>query len=137
MVKIHLKIVTLEKQIIDEEVDEVVALTQDGQIGVLPHHAHLMAQLSPGELKIKNNNQERILVIGSGLLQVADNDVVIATDLAQFTEDIDEDVVEEAKKRAEAALEQTLSDEEYASTLAILEKSIAQLKVKRRYRTKT
>jgi F-type H+-transporting ATPase subunit epsilon len=56
------------------------------------------------------------------------------TDLAESAASIDERAVEQAKKRAEEALEQKLGDEEYAETLAILEKSLAQLKVKRRHR---
>jgi len=58
------------------------------------------------------------------------------TDLATYAQDIDEKAVEDAKKRAEAALEQTLSDEEYAETLANLEKSLAQLRVKRRHKVR-
>ena len=58
------------------------------------------------------------------------------TDLATYAQDIDERAVEEAKKRAEIALTQTLSDEEYAETLASLEKSLAQLRIKRRHRVR-
>ncbi|MDP3758213.1 MAG: ATP synthase delta/epsilon chain alpha-helix domain-containing protein, partial [Candidatus Daviesbacteria bacterium] len=63
-----------------------------------------------------------------------DNILTVMTDLATLAEDIDERAVEEAKKRAEQALEQSLSDEEYAETMANLEKSLAQLRVKRRHR---
>jgi F-type H+-transporting ATPase subunit epsilon len=67
---------------------------------------------------------------------MADNTLTIMTDLAAYEKDIDERAVEEAKKRAEEALEQKLSDEEYAETLAVLEKSLAQLRIKRRHRVR-
>ena len=57
----------------------------------------------------------------------------VSAGLAEKPEEIDEKAVEEAKKRAEAALEQTLTDEEYAVSLATVEKALAQLKVKRRH----
>ncbi len=136
MAQLHLKIVTPEKLLIDEEVSQVNVSTEEGEIGILPHHANLMAKLTPGELIIKKNGKVESLAIGDGFLQVADDVLTVMTDLATYAVDIDERAVEEAKKRAEQALTQTLSDEEYADTLANLEKSLAQLRVKRRHRVR-
>jgi F-type H+-transporting ATPase subunit epsilon len=136
MANLRLKIVTPEKLLVDEEVSQVNVSTQQGQLGILPNHANLMAKLLPGELIIKKEGKEESIAIGDGFLQVADSSLSIMTDLASFATDIDERVVEEAKKRAERALEQTLSDEEYAETLAALEKSLAQLRIKRRHKVR-
>lgn len=133
MSSLHLKVVTPEKLLVDEEVLQVNVSTTQGQLGILPHHANLMAKLEPGELIIKKGVKVDTLAIGDGFLQVADNTLTVMTDLATYASDIDEKVVEEAKIRAEQALKQTLSDEEYAETLANLEKSLAQLRVKRRH----
>lgn len=136
MAQLHLKIVTPEKLIFDEEVTQVNVSTEQGQIGILPNHANLMAKLVPGELIIKKDGKQDSLAIGGGFLQVSDNVLTVMTDLATFEQDIDEKAQEEAKKRAEQALEQTLSDEEYAETLAALEKSLAQLRIKRRHKVR-
>lgn len=136
MSQLHLKIVTPEKLLIDEEVSQVNAPTEDGQIGILPHHTNLMTKLEPGELVIKKGGKVDTLAVGDGFLQMANNTLTIMTDLAVSEADIDERAVEEAKKRAEQALEQKLSDEEYAETLAVLEKSLAQLRIKRRHRVR-
>lgn len=137
MSQLYLKIVTPEKEIFSNNVDMVSVETPEGEIGILPHHANLMAQIIPGELKIKNGEKIIRMATGSGLLQMVDNSLVIATDLAENAEDINEKEVEEAKARAQAALEQTLSDEEYATALSTLEKALAQLKVKRRHHSIT
>jgi len=134
--KLHLKVVTPEKQIFDEEVDEVVVTTVDGEIGILPNHVNLMTEIKPGEMRVKNGGKTTFMATGPGLLQISNNTLSIMTDLAQEPADIDEKAVEEARKRAEVALEQKLTDEEYAQTLAILEKSLAQLQVKRRHRVR-
>ncbi|MEK7617401.1 MAG: ATP synthase F1 subunit epsilon [Patescibacteria group bacterium] len=136
MSQLHLKIVTPEKLIFDEEVNQVNVSTEDGQIGILPNHTNLMAKLEPGELVIKRGGKVETMAIGDGFLQMADNTLSIMTDLAVNEAQIDEKAVEEAKKRAEIALEQKLSDVEYAETLAVLEKSLAQLKIKRRHRVR-
>lgn len=134
MSDLNLKIVTPEEEVMNEEVDQVNVSTVQGELGILPNHAALMAKLVPGELKIKKGSKVSHFAIGDGFLQILDNELTIMTDLAQDADAIDEKAVEAAKKRAEEALEQKLGDEEYAETLAALEKSLAQLKVKRRRR---
>ncbi len=136
MAQLHLKIVTPEKLIFDEEVSQVNISTEEGEIGILPNHANLMAKLKPGELVIKKGGKAESLAVGDGFLQIADNILTVMTDLATYATDIDERAVEDAKKRAEAALSQTLSDEEYAETMANLEKSLAQLRIKRRHKVR-
>lgn len=133
---LHLKVVTPEKLLVDEEVSQVNVSTDKGQLGILPHHINLMAKLVPGELIIKKGGKVDSLATGDGFIQVANNTLTVMTDLATYAQDLDEKALEEAKKRAEQALEQTLSDEEYAETLANLEKSLAQLRVKRRHRVR-
>lgn len=136
MSQLRLKIVTPEKLMVDEEVSQVNAPTEDGITGILPNHVNLMSKLEPGELEIKRGGKVDTLAVGDGFLQMADNTLTIMTDLAIYASEIDERAVEEARKRAQAALEQKLSDEEYAETVAILEKSLTQLKVKRRHRVR-
>lgn len=136
MDRLQLKIVTPEKTAFEGEVSEVLLPSSEGELGILPHHANLMAKIVPGELKMKEGEKWENLAVGEGFLQMAGNTLTVMTDLATYAEDIDERAVEEAKERAEAALEQTLSDEEYADTLAALEKSLAQLKVKRHHRVR-
>lgn len=136
MSQLHLKIVTPEKQVIEEDVNMVTVPSSDGELGILPHHANLMTKLVPGELRIKKGEKVDVLAVGGGFLQMADNTLSIMTDLAVEGKDIDEKAVEEAKKRAEQALTEKLSAEEYAETLAVLEKSLAQLRIKRRHKVR-
>lgn len=134
--QLNLKVVTPEKEIYSGLVDQVNISTSQGLIGILPNHASLMAKIIPGEMHIKKSGKTELMAIGEGFLQVANNNLTVMTDLAINEENINERAVEEAKKRAEAALEHKLSDEEYAETIAIIEKSLAQLKVKRRHRVR-
>lgn len=135
MSQFALKVITPEEEVFNDEVSELYVETPQGETGILPHHADLMTTIIPGELRIKKGNKITRMATGAGLLQVVKNEVSILTDLAEDASNIDEKKAEEARKRAQDALEHKLSDEEYADTLAVLERSLAQLKVKRRHRS--
>lgn len=134
MLQLNLKIVTPEKEILSESVDQVNVSTTQGILGILPNHSSLMAKIVPGHLQIKKGSKLTDMAIGDGFMQIQNGTLTIMTDLALDSGDINEKAVEEAKKRAEMALAQTQSDEEYAETLAMIEKLTSQLRVKRRHR---
>ncbi len=134
MNQLTLKIVTPEKSVWDQQVSEVLVPTSQGTLGILPHHTALMAQVIPGELIIKDGSKSSHFAVGEGFLQVSDNVLTILTDLAKTDQEIDERQVEEARKRAQEALDKKVYGDEYAEALATLSKSLAQLKVKRRHR---
>lgn len=133
MSKIAFQIHTPTKTIFDDTVDKIVLHSASGELGILPDHTDLITQVVPGELHITQSGKTAVFALGEGLLTVSKNQVTLLTDLAQTGSEIDEKAVLEAKKRAEEALENKLSSEEYATTMAILEKSLVQLRVKRRH----
>jgi len=133
---LHLQIVTPEKSVYDDEVDQVTLPTTTGQITVLPHHTDLVTQIKPGEIIFKKHNKETIMASGFGFAQVAKDSIKVLVDLAAPEEEIEEKKIEEAKKKAEEALKQKhlLSEEEYVTAAANLQKALVQLKIKRRHR---
>ncbi|OGY28216.1 MAG: ATP synthase F1 subunit epsilon [Candidatus Woykebacteria bacterium RIFCSPHIGHO2_12_FULL_43_10] len=132
MAQFDCRIITPEKIIFDDSVQYVSISTSLGRIGILPHHADLMAKIVPGELSIEYGDDIIVLAIGEGFVNMHDGDLTVLTDLAKSPEEIDEDLIQAAHERAVQALQHKLSDEEYALTLGVIEKSVAQLKIKRR-----
>lgn len=132
MASLLLRIITPEKEILSSQVSQVRVPSVLGPLGILPNHTHLLARLVPGELKMVQNGQVSFLAVGDGLVEVFDNQVKILTDLAVKEEELDEQVLIEARERAQEALAQTISEEEYAATLANLERATFLLKFKRR-----
>ena len=131
-----LQIITPEKIVLEEEVDQVTLPTTMGQITVLPNHVPLVATIEPGSLIYKKNQKENLLASGFGFAQITKDSVKVLVDLATNEDELDEKKIEEAKEQAEEALRQkhTLSEEEYAVTAANLQKALVQLKIKRRHR---
>lgn len=134
MATLKLEIVTPEAVTYSEDVDYVSLPCLEGEMGVFPMHVPLMTQIVPGEVAVRKNGQDFFLAVGEGFVEITGSAVAILTDMAIKAENIDEQKAEEARKRAEARLNEKLSDEEVALVNAALLQSLAQLKVKRRNR---
>jgi F-type H+-transporting ATPase subunit epsilon len=134
---LHLEIVTPEKKIFSDTVGNVYLPGADGELGILDGHAALVSALQPGELRYDKDGRTVTLAIGSGFAEVTQHNVKVLTDMAMGEEQIDESKAEEAIRRAEEQLANIGHDhdaEEVAHLQAIIAKSMAQLKLKRRPR---
>ena len=130
---IHLDIITPERIVYSDEVDEVMVPGVEGELGILPHHTPLFTQIKPGEIKIKKGSQEIFLAVTGGFLDVApQSKVSILADYAVRSEEVEIARVEEAKKRAEEAMREKKSKQEAIYAEAELRKALLELKVARR-----
>ena len=135
---LKLEIVTPEAAIFSDDVDSVVLPGAEGEMGVLPAHANLVTTLTHGELAYTKAGKTTYLAVGEGLVEVTGAGTRILTDMAIGVDEIDEKSVEEALQRAKHALENIKpgsADEEVAATMALIQRSTAQLHVKRKRRT--
>ncbi len=108
MSKLNLKLITPARTVLEEEADEVVAETKDGQITILANHAPIVSVLKPGELIIRKDGDEKPLAIAGGIIEMRRNTLVILADTAEHVEEID---LERAETRAKDLVEK-LKDKE-------------------------
>jgi F-type H+-transporting ATPase subunit epsilon len=136
MATFRLEIVTAERMVFSDDVNAVIAWGTQGQLGILPHHAPLMTMLRPGDLIVRKDNEEQLLVISGGFLEVRPDKVVILADTCERAEEIDIARAEAAKCRAEEILKTRPSEIDTTAAEAALRRSLARLKVaeKRRRR---
>ncbi len=128
-----LEIVTPEARVYSETVDTVVIPTVEGEVGILPGHIPLVAQVGAGELRVTRAGVTELLVVGGGFAQVSGEKVSILADSAIEAEKIDENAAADAMKRAEAAINSgVLAPAEVERLEAVVRFSVAQLGVKRR-----
>ena len=133
---LHLEIVTPEKKIFSDTVENVYLPGADGEMGILPSHAGLVTALQPGELHYLREGQVVTMAIGSGFAEIAQDKVVVLTDMALGESEIDETATEEAIKRAEEKLltaEHSTSAEEVAYLQGVIAKQTAALRFKRKH----
>lgn len=131
---LKLEIITPEEIAYSDEVDMVTLPGVEGQMGIYPRHLPVMTEMVPGEIVVRKSGRDQSFAVGEGLVEIMSDHVAVLTDMAVAADKIDEAKVEEARRRAEARLQEKLSEEEVAAVNSSLARSVAQLHVKRRHR---
>jgi len=126
---LSLSIITPEKVIYNDEVDEVVAPTVNGEIAIFPNHVNLLTQIIPGELILKKGSTQQYLAITGGFLEIQNNKINILAEYAVKAQDIETTRAMEAKKRAEKVMNEKSTDNEIKVAQAEMLKAILELKV--------
>ncbi len=124
-----LDIVSAERTVYSGQVDMVIAPGIEGQLGILPKHAPLMSILQAGELIARSGEEEYLVAISGGYLEVRSDGVIVLADAAERAEEIDIARAEAARKRAQEKLAQSTSLEEIDLAEAALRRAIARIEV--------
>ena len=132
---LKLEIITPEETAYSEDVEMVTLPGVEGELGIFPQHVPLMTQMVPGEIIVRKDGHEQSFAVGEGLVEIMGDHIAVLTDMAVAADKIDEAKVEEARRRAEARLQEKLSGEEVAALNSSLARASAQLHVKRRRRS--
>jgi len=117
-------VVSVERSLFEGDVDFIVATGIEGELGILPRHAPLMTILKPGALKITQGDQEQLIFVGGGFLEVLPDRVTVLADVAEHAEEISVEAAEEARRRAQEKLAGTLTSAEeieFQNALAMAE----------------
>ena len=109
--KIVLRVVTPNRLVLDEEVDEVTAPGELGEFGVLPNHIAFLSTLVPGEVSFKQGAQKITFAISGGYAEVLDNVMTVLASSAEFPDEIDVARSQRAREQAERILARTDADD--------------------------
>lgn len=135
MAAFRLRITTPERVLFEGEVSQVSLPTPQGEITVLPHHIPLVSLLAAGELRYHAKEEIHHLAVSGGFIEMRGETLTVLADTAERADEIDEVRAEEARKRAEALMQEKRTDaEEFANLAAQMEKELARLRVVRKYR---
>jgi F-type H+-transporting ATPase subunit epsilon len=133
---LQLEIVSPERRAFTDEVDMVIVPGIDGQLGILPHHTRLISALGTGELRIKKGGTEESLLISGGFVEVRPDRVVVMADLAEHSNEIDEARAAEARKAAEAELQEAKDPVDLARVRAALQTALMRERIATRRRSR-
>ena len=131
-----LQVVSADRPLVNEQVDEVEIPGADGYFGVLPGHTPLLASLGMGQLWYRQGQEKHYLAIAFGFAEVQPDRVPILAQLAEKPEDIDLARAEAAKKRAEERLAKPTMEMDFERARISLLKSLVRLQVAARARTR-
>jgi len=134
---IQVDIVSAEEQIFSGEAYMVFAPAEMGEVGIAPRHTPLISPLKPGEVRLDmGDGKEEFFFISGGILEVQPHMVTVLSDTAIRAHDLNEAAALEAKKRAEAALQDQKSDLDVAKAKAELAAAAAQIAAIKKIRKK-
>ncbi|MFO7542092.1 MAG: F0F1 ATP synthase subunit epsilon [Thiobacillus sp.] len=126
---LHLDIVSAEKSLFSGTAEVVIAPGLRGELGIYPRHTPLLTTLKPGSVRIKlpDQDEEELIYVSGGILEVQPNTVTILSDSAIRGTDLDETRALEAKRAAEEAMNDKAALIDYAQAQAELAEAVAQL----------
>lgn len=141
--KLKLKIVTPEKLILEEMVDQVVVPTTEGEITILPEHIAIVVGLASGDVVAYQDGELIPMAVVGGFVEVNKDlngltNVAILADFAEHVGSITDDEIEKAKARAEelnklAENKEVVDFEHFATEL---ERSLTRVKIADKWRSK-
>ncbi len=124
---IQLVIVTPERNLVSQEVDEVTLPGVEGYLGILPGHTPLLTSLKIGEIRYRQGKSVNYLFVSWGFVEVLPDRVTVLADVAETPEDID--VVAAKKARDEAEKKLKTPDSEFLVAQVALEQALARMQV--------
>jgi len=136
---VHVDVVSAEEQIFSGLAEVIVVPGEMGELGIYPRHTALMTRIKPGAVRIKrpDQEQEELIYVSGGMLEVQPNVVTVLADTAIRGADLDEARALEAKQSAEEAMKNRTTDIDYAAAQAELAEAIAQLRAIQQMRKTT
>jgi F-type H+-transporting ATPase subunit epsilon len=132
---LDLQIVTPDRLVVRERVDEVQIPGSEGYFGVLPGHTPLLASLGVGEMWYRKGAEKTYVAIAYGFAEVLPDGVTILAQLAERGDEIDVERADAARKRAEERLTRPRSDVDYDRARIALAKALSRLQVSSRFGT--
>src|SRR4030066_1324008 len=125
---IRLELVTPQRLLVSEDVDEVILPGSYGEVGVLPGHTQYLAILSIGVLRYRKGDVTKKVAVGGGFAEVTPERVVVLVDVAEKADEIDVERARQARERAEAALKDlSMDDATYQKIYAALRRAIGRM----------
>jgi F-type H+-transporting ATPase subunit epsilon len=133
---VHVDVVSAERALFSGLAEYVIVPAEMGEVGVYPRHAPLISRIKPGSLRIKipNQDQEELIYVAGGVLEVQPQVVTVLSDTAIRGADLDEEKALEAQRLAEEAIKNRTGKLEIAQAQAELAQAAAQLAAIRKLR---
>ena len=129
MSSIAVDIMTPDRLVMHTEAESVIVPAADGQLGILPHHAPLLAQLVPGEIHLRRGENVELFAVSGGFVEVENNRVSIFAETAEMSHEIDAERARQAAERAKEQVKIARSDVDLAQAEAALRRALVRLRV--------
>jgi len=104
MKTISVEIITPEKLVLKDEMESIVIPSYEGELGILPGHTHLLAQIQPGEISLTKNKETKYFAVSGGFAEVHPDKVEIFAETAELGEELNSERAKQALEKAKLQL---------------------------------
>ena len=132
-----LELVTPDRAVVRESVDEIQIPGSEGYLGVLPGHTPLLTSLQVGELWFRQGSEKSYAAVAFGFAEILPDRVTILAQIAERAEDIDVERAQEAERRARERLTKSVADVDFERARISLMKSLIRLQVASKIRMRS
>lgn len=138
MTDLSLKIVSPEQKVFEEGGFYSITIpTDSGEVTILPNHIPLISKVIPGEIIARKSGSEESLITLNGFMKLDEKgNILILSDYAIRSEEVEIQRVEEAKKKAEETMRAKVDEKEFVVAEAELKRTLLELKIAGRRKTK-
>ena len=128
--QLKFELITPQRKVVSEEVDEITATGTLGEFGILPGHTPFLTSLKIGELSYKKGGAVYHLAVNSGYFEVVNDMVTVLVDSSEHAEEIDVERAKRAQARAEEAMKGiSQEDKTYKEMEAALQRALIRMQV--------
>ncbi len=121
---VHVELVSPEQMLYSGDAEMIVARTTEGDIAFLPGHAPFLGSLGIGVVRIiHEDGNEEVAAIHGGFVEVTGGNVIVLSDVAEMSGDIDVERATAARDRSQQAMD----DEPTAEVEAALARATTRL----------
>ena len=136
MAALAVDIMTPERRVLQTQADSVVLPAADGELGILSHHAPLVAQLHAGQIRLRLGDKVEYFAVSGGFVEVQNNRVTVMAETAEMAQEIDVERARQAAERAKAELRASSGTVDIAQAQAALLRALARLRAVEAARTR-
>ena len=129
MKKIALEIVSPERLVLKEDVDFIALPAYEGEMGVLPGHTPILAQLSIGQMRYKKGDQTETLSLSGGFAEIHPDKVEVFAETAEMAKEIDSERARLALERAKTQITKAATPQDLVAAQAALRRALLRLRV--------
>ncbi|MHC4712504.1 MAG: ATP synthase F1 subunit epsilon [Planctomycetota bacterium] len=127
-----IEVITPSRLAVDDDCSLAVMPTPQGEVGIEDGHAHMMATLVPGEIRLYRDGAPEVFAVSGGVIEVRPNRLIVLADAVEEIEEINVERAEKARRRAEERLERPREGVDIDRAQAALARAINRIRVAKR-----
>lgn len=131
--RLELQVVTPDRLVLSDVVDEVNYRTTEGYVGILPGHIPMLTTLQTGELTYRARGKQLAMVVSSGFVEVLPHRVIVMAEHVDLPDEIDRNEALKEKADAEARMKIHTEESEFIVEQERIEEAVAKLAVASRH----